>query len=137
VEIIKVLPSSEDYNRLREAVGWRTHPEDVIAESLPLSLYCICAVENHQVIGMGRVLGDNGLAFYIQDVIVLPEYQGRGIGGQLMDRLMNYIRLHAKKNAFIGLMAAVGKEPFYERYGFSTRPNQDQGAGMTMYWGED
>ena len=86
---------------------------------------------------MGRILGDNGLAFYIQDVIVLPEYQGIGIGRQLMDRLMAYIRLHAKQNAFIGLMAAVGKESFYERYGFSIRPNQDLGAGMTMYWVED
>ena len=137
MEIIEILPNPTDYNYLRESVGWRTHPEDVIAESLPLSLYCICAVDNQQVIGMGRILGDNGLAFYIQDVIVLPEYQGRGIGGQLMDRLMAYIRLHAKKNAFIGLMAAVGKESFYERYGFTTRPNQDLGAGMTMYWVED
>jgi hypothetical protein len=34
-------------------------------------------------------------------------------------------------------MAAQGKEPFYERYGFFTRPSGKFGAGMTMFWDED
>jgi hypothetical protein len=31
-------------------------------------------------------------------------------------------------------MAAKGKEPFYERYGFVQRPNERLGAGMIIFW---
>ncbi len=30
--------------------------------------------------------------------------------------------------------AATGKEPFYEKYGFTRRPNDRLGAGMTIFW---
>jgi ribosomal protein S18 acetylase RimI-like enzyme len=83
---------------------------------------------------MARVIGDGGLAFYIQDVVVLPEYQQQGIGTLLMDKVMEYIRAHAQHNSVIGLMAAVGKEAFYEKYGFTIRPNTKLGAGMTLFW---
>jgi hypothetical protein len=51
-----------------------------------------------------------------------------------MNKIMEYIRLHASENTVIGLMAAKGKEPFYERYGFTVRPNDKLGSGMTMFW---
>jgi ribosomal protein S18 acetylase RimI-like enzyme len=40
---------------------------------------------------MARIIGDEGLYYYIQDVIVVPECQGRGIGKKLMARVMEYI----------------------------------------------
>ena len=52
----------------------------------------------------------------------------------MMDRVMDYIRTHASHNTIIGLMAAYGKEPFYEKYGFTRRPTERFGAGMTMFW---
>ncbi len=63
-----------------------------------------------------------------------PAHQGRGIGGQLMDRVMAYLRAHAVQGAVVGLMAAAGKEGFYERYGFVRRPTERLGAGMTLFW---
>lgn len=44
--------------------------------------------------------------FYIQDVMVVPEWQGQQLGAQLMEHIMTYIRENAFPNAFIGLMAA-------------------------------
>jgi hypothetical protein len=29
---------------------------------------------------------------------------------------------------------SLGKEPFYERYGFTARPNESLGSGMTIFW---
>jgi predicted N-acetyltransferase YhbS len=83
---------------------------------------------------MARVIGDGGLVYYIQDVIVLPEYQGQGLGAKMMDKVMAYIRGQVKHSAIIGLMSAKGKEPFYERYGFIPRPNENLGSGMTLLW---
>jgi GNAT superfamily N-acetyltransferase len=132
--IVEQLPSAADYNRLRSHVGWSTYGEDVIAESLPHSLYCVCAVVDGQVVGMARVIGDGGMVYYVQDVIVMPPYQRRGIGAQMMDRVMAYIRAHASHNTIVGLMAAHGKEAFYTRYGFTVRPTEQLGSGMTLFW---
>jgi ribosomal protein S18 acetylase RimI-like enzyme len=135
--IIETLPSPADYNRLRISVGWGEYEEKVIKEALLHSLYCVCARTDDEVIGMARVIGDPGLVFYIQDVIVLPAYQQRRIGTHLMDAIMDFIQAHAHHNTIIGLMAAKGKEAFYEKYGFTSRPNKVHGAGMTMIWREE
>lgn len=134
--LVETLPSPTDYNRLRKAVGWGEYDEDVINNALPSTLYCVCAIVDDKTIGMARIIGDAGLVYYIQDVIVLPEYQHRGIGTQLMDAMMAYIHAHAHHNTIIGLMAAVGKEAFYKKYGFRIRPDENHGAGMTQFWRE-
>jgi len=135
--LIETLPTPTDYNRLRKAVGWGEYDEDVIRNALPSTLFCVCAFVNGEVIGMARVIGDAGMVFYIQDVIVLPEFQHQGIGTQLMDAVMAFIRAHAHHNTIIGLMAAVGKEAFYKKYGFNIRPDETHGAGMTQFWSEE
>ena len=128
------LPSPEEYNQLRKIVGWGVYEPEVVEKSLPKSLYGLCAVAENKIIGMARVIGDEGLVYYIQDVIVKPEYQRKGIGTKMMEKIMAYLRGRARKNTMIGLMAAKGKEPFYERYGFTARPNENFGSGMTIYW---
>jgi GNAT superfamily N-acetyltransferase len=90
-----------------------------------------------EIIGMARIIGDGGLAYYIQDVILKPDYQLQGIGTQLMNKIMEYIRVHANNNSVIGLLAAKDKEPFYTRYGFTVRPDYKTGSGMTMFWKKD
>jgi len=94
-------------------------------------------VSDGEIIGMARIIGDGGIAYYIQDVIIKPEYQRQGIGKQLMDKVMDYIRAHANNNSVIGLMSAKGKEAFYTRYGFMIRPDDRLGNGMTMWWKND
>ncbi len=133
VVIVEQLPGAAQYNRLRAAVGWRTHDETFIERALPNSLYGLCAFVDGELVGMARVIGDDGMVYYIQDVIVTPAYQRHGIGTQMMDRVMAYIRAHASPHAVIGLMAACGKEPFYEKYGFTCRPTERLGAGMTIF----
>jgi ribosomal protein S18 acetylase RimI-like enzyme len=133
-ELVEKLPSAEEYNQLRQSVGWHVYETDVAAASLPNSLYGVCAFANTEIIGMARVLGDGGLVYYIQDVIVKLAYQGQGIGTKMMDKVMDYLRAHARNGTYIGLMAAKGKEPFYERYGFIRRPNERLGAGMIIFW---
>lgn len=130
--VIEMLPGPAEYNHLRESVGWGTYETDVIESSLPRSLFCVCAVLNERVVGMARIIGDGGLVYYIQDVIVLPEHQRQGMGTRLMDAIMAYLSAHISSNSVIGLMSAKGKEPFYDKYGFTTRPNDRFGCGMTI-----
>jgi ribosomal protein S18 acetylase RimI-like enzyme len=133
LQIQERLPSPAEYNALRSAVGWGTYDEGAAAAALPRSLYGVCACHEGKLVAMARVLGDGGLVFYIQDVIVLPGFQRRGIGSLLMDKVMEYIGAHATDNTYVGLMAAKEKEAFYEQYGFMRRPNDRMGSGMVMY----
>ena len=125
-------PSPIEYNILRSSVTWGTFSETLIREALKKSLFSITIYANSEAIGMGRVTGDGVMYFYVQDVIVLPEFQQHGIGSVIMDNIMQYIHENAVNNSVVALMSAVGKEGFYEKYGFIKRPNKYLGCGMSM-----
>ncbi|UCD59186.1 MAG: GNAT family N-acetyltransferase [Candidatus Hydrogenedentota bacterium] len=50
--------------------------------------------------------------FYIQDIIVLPEFQGKGIGERILGAILDRLRTHAHHNAFVGVTAAMGVRNF-------------------------
>ncbi|QHJ13951.1 hypothetical protein FX988_04232 [Paraglaciecola mesophila] len=68
--------------------------------------------------------------FYIQDVIVDPEYQGQGLGDKVMFEIETYLQATCKTGATIGLFSAANKEGFYLRYGYLARPTRTLGSGM-------
>jgi ribosomal protein S18 acetylase RimI-like enzyme len=127
VELIDRVPSPEEYLALRLSAGWHALPKPAVKTGLHNSLYAVCAVSEERVVGCGRISGDGGIYFYIQDLIVRPNFQRRGLGTRLMDRLMAYVHQHAQNGAFIGLMAAPGLAGFYERFGFSVYPEDSPG----------
>jgi len=111
-------PTVGEYQRLRRAVGWGNMTDEGVAAGLPNSLFSVVLELGGEAFGCGRVVGDGGLYFYLQDVIVLPEHQGRGQGAAIMREVMAYLERACRPGAFVALMAAVGAEAFYERYGF-------------------
>lgn len=133
-ELIDRKPIAEEMTSLRKSVGWGISDIDSMKKGLENSLFGICAIAEDKVIGSARVVGDGFTAFYIQDVIVDPEFQRIGIRMAMMNRIMSYISEHACTGAVVGLMSAEGKEEFYERFGFKKRPNENFGAGMTQFW---
>jgi len=115
---------------MRAAEGWGDISEKAARASLAASLINVCAYEDEALTGFGRVVGDGVLYFYIQDLIVSPAYRGKGYGRKLLAHLLSEIKKQASPGATIGLMAAHGKEAFYESFGFISRPNAIYGAGM-------
>ena len=126
--------SVEDYNFLRKSVGWNEIKEKQALTGISNSAFLISAVANDKAVGTARVVSDGGYIMLIVDVMVLPEYQGKGIGKTMMQKVMDYINgnIENGQHLFVSLMAAKGKEPFYTRFGFETRPNEESGAGMTQ-----
>ena len=113
-------PSSAEYRAICEAVGWGPWMNFEVAEaSLAASLLHVTVRHDGDAVGMGRVVGDGHIYFYVQDVAVVPAHQGRGLGRQILARLVGHLREHAPEKAFVGLFAAPGTEPFYERFGFA------------------
>ena len=124
IQILEQLPTADEYNQLRKSVGWHCIDQNRTKAALRNSLFSVCAVADHQIIGFGRIVGDGLIYFYIQDVVILPRYQKRGIGHKIMQNLMTYIDAKApkKSGAFIGLMTAPGSTKFYSQHGFNLLP---------------
>lgn len=120
---------AEDFIRLKIATGFRDRPIEQVERALAKSLFDVVATVDNEVIGMGRLVGDGEMYWYLQEIIVLPEFQGMGIGTSIVNYLLNYISEHTEPGTFtsIGLTAAQGKDSFYERFGFS------KSLGMTKY----
>lgn len=116
------LPTVDEYQYLRESARWPKVNNHAVEKALNNSLYSVCVYNGDKIIGYGRVIGDDGIYYYIQDMMVLPEFQRKGIGRKIMALLLNYLEQNADSTAFFGLMAAKGFSAFYEPYGFEKRP---------------
>lgn len=128
--VIKRTPTFAEYRELCAAVGWAEFINmDAAQVSLQQSLFGAVIRHEDRIVGMGRVVGDGSMYFYIQDVAVMPEHQGAGVGGRIMEAIVAYLKEHAPEQAFIGLFASEGKEDFYTRFGF--QPHE----GMTGMFG--
>lgn len=132
IRLVEQVPTLADYRRLRDAVGWGNGDAEAQATALGHALFSVCLIAGDDVIGCGRVVGDGGQYYYVQDIIVLPPHQGQGLGRRIMDAIMAYLAAHARPGAFVALMAAHGVAPFYERYGFVIRPLDRPGMWYTV-----
>ncbi len=72
-------------------------------------------------IGMGRLLSDRVSDAYIQDVVVLPDYRGYGIGRQIVTTLLTFCITQGI--SWISLISEPGQEKFYEGLGFKEMKN--------------
>ncbi|MDP7593076.1 MAG: GNAT family N-acetyltransferase [Litorilituus sp.] len=132
--IIKLArPTAADFISLRANVGWQSGSIAMVEMSLNNSLFHITVYEQKKLVGMGRVVGDGAMYFYVQDVVVDPQSQTLGIGALLMDKIEAFLSVVAKEGATIALLAAKDKEAFYRRYHYIERPNRSLGKGMCKF----
>ncbi|MES3020172.1 MAG: GNAT family N-acetyltransferase [Pseudomonadota bacterium] len=78
------------------------------------SMFKCLVYDGGKLVGAGRVLADGIDCAYICDVALLPDYQGCGLGKQIVAKLVALSGGHKK----IILYAVPGKEPYYQKFGF-------------------
>lgn len=130
----KTTISTKEFCRLRESVGFQKLSEEQAKTVLSNTPLLVNAVNNGRSVGMVRVLTDFVTDAYITDVIVSPDFQGGGLGKQLVNKILEYLREHSVKNVKLAcsLYANPGKEPFYAKFGFQELPNDKYGYGMLI-----
>ena len=100
---------------LRESVGWN-RMESEYKNPLLTSYYHIAVYEKEALIGYIDCVSNGVTDAYIQDLMVRPDYQGRGIGTDLMEKMIDYL-----KNKHIYMISVVFDESlkaFYKKFGF-------------------
>ena len=126
--------SHADYAMLRASAGWRALSPAQVEAGLRGSAFLVAAKDGERAVGMTRLISDGGYFAVVVDVVVLPEYQGQGIGREMMSRAVAHIKnsLRSGEHSYTILTSAPGKEGFYEKMGFHQVPNGGEGAGLVM-----
>ena len=128
--------SVEDYLRLRTSTGWPAFPREQAQNGLDNAFKIVAAKIGGQTVAMGRLLWDGSYVAYLSDVIVLEEYRGRALGTTMVAKLITALKEQLKPGwrVKVSLMSALGRESFYEQFGFVRRPNEVGGAGMDQWF---
>ncbi len=116
---------------LYEANGWSASKEpEELYEGLMHSHSLITAWDDKKLVGLGSAISDGHLVVYYPHLLVLPEYQGKGIGRIIMEKMQEkYGALHMQ------MLVADGKAvDFYENAGFE-RAGETQ--AMWIYKGNE
>ena len=76
---------------LYKAVGWSNYCErpQMLENAYAGSLCILAAYENSKLVGIIRSVGDGCSILFIQDILVYPEYQRKGIGTALMKAILD------------------------------------------------
>lgn len=71
---------------LYQNVGWTNYTScpEMLEEAYKNSLCILGAFEKEKLVGVVRVVGDGISIVFVQDILVLPEYQRQGVGSALM-----------------------------------------------------
>ncbi|MCH5286465.1 MAG: GNAT family N-acetyltransferase [Christensenellaceae bacterium] len=86
MEIRRHVPDLADLLRLYGSVGWTAYTDDPdrLCRAWQGSLLTLSAWVEKILVGALRAVGDGETILFIQDVLVVPERQRRGIGTMLM-----------------------------------------------------
>lgn len=118
-ESVTSAPIEEIVELYKTAGWWHESPEarDIIPAMIRGSL-CFMVARNLEgkIVGMARAISDGFSDAYIQDVVVLDHYRGRGVGRELVRRLTRFCV--ERKIVWIGLVAEPGTQGLYEELGF-------------------
>jgi GNAT superfamily N-acetyltransferase len=132
IEYRSELPSIEQFWSLFLTTGWNQRYQleaEQYAQALAASWFCVCAYQGERLVGVGRIVSDGVVHAMIYDMIVEPEYQGQGIGAQILTLLVQRCQEAGIRD--IQLFCAKGMRAFYEKHGFKPRPDEAPG----MQWG--
>lgn len=130
--LVMTPPSVTDYLRLLQGAGLSPKTETQAIAALPGSWAACHVIDDAkgETVGMGRLLGDGGWYFHVVDMAVLPAYQRRGLGDEVLGALLDRVRALAPPGAYVTLLADPPGRRLYERHGFAdTAPGS---VGMAL-----
>ena len=103
-KIVHRIPEVTEFQLLRQVLGYEMVDDGTVEKALRNSLFAVCAERDSLMIGCVRVVGDGGLYFFIEDLMLLPGLENEGeeksITDYMMDEVMEYLKTNAPPNAF-------------------------------------
>ena len=123
----------EEYIYILNTVGWKIPSIRLLEKSLTNGINVKCVIDG-KTVGMARFVTDGGYAGLLMDVVVIPDFQGKGYGKLLISSLINKLKegLEEREEMMIQLLSAPGKQSFYSLFGFKVKKEVAE-DGMYMW----
>ena len=128
IEYRQEPPAIESLYPLYQTTGWyQDNPISPaeLKQAVANSQLTISAYAQDSLVGFGRLVTDGILHAMIYEMIVEPSFQGRGIGQKILQKLVAYCQQRNIRD--LQLFCARGKRGFYEKHGFTARPEDAPG----------
>lgn len=89
--VINETPSPAQLVNLYDSVGWghKDYPT-MLVKAIENSSFLVCAYADSELIALGRAISDGVFTVYFPDLLVKPEWQNKGIGGQVMEIMLKH-----------------------------------------------
>ncbi len=99
-------------------MGWSAYTDEpeVLHKGFEHSMLVLGAYESGKLVGVIRVVGDGYTIVFIQDLLVLPEYQRKGIGAALIQSVLT--RFSFVRQIELAADTTSGTAAFYKSQGF-------------------
>lgn len=128
IEYKLTKPNIIKYWDLFQSTGWNADYKFTIEDldsAIENSRYSISVYLKNNLIGYGRIISGGIHHALIVDLIISPDYQGKGIGSELLKKLLE--KCIQNKIRDIQLFSAKDKFKFYEKFGFEKRNENSPG----------
>lgn len=108
---------------------WYAYTQDMenLHQAIGRSLEVVSALDDEELVGLIRIVGDGLTIIYIQDILVLKAYQNQGIATELMQRILKKYK-HVRQKVLM-TEEAPDVRRFYEKNGFQSC---DQGSAVAF-----
>lgn len=127
------IPKEDDFFRLYKTTGWDntgSYSSERLYNAIQNSWFVVCAYDEEKLVGFGRLISDGFYQTFLTDMIVHPDYQGQGIGSNLLQLLIDYCQEHGL--TWVQLFCAKGKQEFYQKAGFEARAQDAPGMRLFL-----
>lgn len=113
------VPGPEELVGLYESVGWTKYISEPtrLHRAVMRSLRVVSARDGERLVGLARVVGDGLVIVYLQDILVDPAYQRRGIGQALLRTAL--APYEDVRQQVLLTDDEPGQRVFYEHLGFT------------------
>ena len=105
--------------KLYSSVGWTAYTDDpqALKQGFQNSLLVLAAYEREELLGIIRAVGDGVTIVFIQDLLVFPEKQRKGVGTALVKAVLK--RYPTVRQIELTTDQSPETAAFYESLGFS------------------
>jgi ribosomal protein S18 acetylase RimI-like enzyme len=121
-----------ELEELCDSVGWARRPIRKVRIALQYSFVVLSMWEQRggfrRLIGFARATSDHAFNATLWDVVIHPDFQGRGLGKAMMEEMIRELRKSDISN--ISLFADAHVVEFYGQLGFNVDPEGIKG----MFW---
>lgn len=119
-----------DFINLRKVLGWKEINLEQVEKGLDNTMCKVSVKIDNETIALGRLVGDYSCKGVLSDILVHPNYQGKGFGKIVVTTLLKMAQDTLKEGELFQIEATPtsGNRDFYVKCGFKYKPENQDGV---------